>query len=150
MKGIKIALIFFIVMFIGDLISTLINGSLVQHLEANPLYHHLGVAGIAVLNVGVAVVFYYGYFYSKRAETRHAFLYSLVLVSVIRVFVIYNNVMVFQNPPPVEVAAAIPQAVKTKYYLTKMVAPLIMAFIPAWLSFWLLAKDHHIKLKDDT
>lgn len=147
MKGIKIALIFFLVMFVGDLTSTLINGDLIQYLETNPLYHYLGLAGLSVLNLGVAAVFYYGYFYSKRPNTRHAFLYSLVLISILRIFIIQNNIQVYLNPPSLEVAKAIPAAVKQGVYWSKVIAPMFMAFVPAWLTFYLFERDHKITQK---
>ena len=147
MKGITWALIIFFVMFIGDMVSTLINSSLVQHLEANPIYQYTGIAGIAVLNLGVAVVFYYCYKHTKSLHTRHAYIFALVLISVLRIFIIYSNIQVYLHPPTLAQAMSITQAVKTKFYLIKVVQPMVMAFIPAWISFGLFAKDHQMEAK---
>lgn len=148
MKGITWALIIFLVMFAGDLVSTLAIGStLIHYLEANPLYQYLGLAGIAVLNLGVAGAFYYGYEYSKRAYTRHAFMFTLVLVSVLRVFIIYSNVQVALNPPTLAQAQTVTAAAKQAHYWVKVVSPLIMAALPASLTFLLFNKDHTIEVK---
>lgn len=144
MRGISWAVIFYLFMLVADLISTLMLGDLVVHLESNPLFKYAGFAGIILLNLGVAAGFYYGYKYSKRAQTRHAFLYCLVFISVIRIFIVYNNYQVYLNPPTLAAAAAITTAVKTKFVLIKVVQPFVMAFIPAWFTFALFERDHHI------
>lgn len=149
MKGIRWALLIFLLLLLADFSSTLINSGLAQYLETNPLYPYLGFAGLFVLNLGVAAVFYYGYLYSSSPNIRHALLYAFILVSVMRVFVVYNNIQVYNNPVPLEVAQAIPQAAKTASYLKTVVAPMALLFVPAWLSFYLFTKDYHTEAKWD-
>lgn len=145
-KGIKWVTGIFLVMFIADFISTLLNGPLTQHLEANPLYSFLGLPGLAILNLGVAAVFYYGYQYSNNLMNRHAFIFTFVMVSLFRVFIVYNNIKAYLNPIPIEVAASIPQEVKTKYYLIVVMIPLLFVWAVGMISFYFFKKDHKIKI----
>ena len=143
-----IATLVFVVMFIADFTSTVINGELVQHLESNPLYSHLGLGGLAVLNIGVAAAFYYGYRYSTRANIRHSFLFTLILVSLLRIFIVYNNIQAYLHPLPLEVARSIPQAVKTTAYIQMVVSPILLCWGVGMLSFWLYNKDHNIQITE--
>lgn len=148
-KGFKFTAGAFLLMFIGDLISTLINGDLVKHLEANPLYPYGGLWLIGALNLAVPFAFYYLYNRSGNAGVRHTYIFGLVLVSFYRVFIIYNNVQAFLNPVSLEEAAAIPREVKTQFYLLRVVLPLLIAWVPPYLAFWLFKKDHDIYKKHE-
>ena len=145
-KGIFIATIIFIVMALLDVISTWSVGpELIKYLETNPLFNLVGFSGLIVLNMGVAGAFYFGYDYAKRYNTRYALLLTLILISFLRLFIVYNNFSVAQNPPTIEQAQSITTEFKRTYYFYKVVLPVLMSYIPAMISFNLFLKDNKVK-----
>ena len=147
-KGIIIATTLFVVAAVLDLFSTsLLGKDLLQFLETNPFYSLLGIPGLVVLNLGVAALFFYGYKLTTRATLRYSFLLCMVSVTLLRVFIIINNLSVASNPPTVEQVQGISEEFRRSYYLLHVVQPLLVAYVPAFLAFFLFEKDHKITVK---
>lgn len=133
-------------MAVADLVSTLSVGSvLLKYLETNPFFKLIGLPGLFVLNIGVAGAFYYGYRLSNRLDTRYSIILCLLLVSLFRVFVVWNNIIIAKNPPTVEQAQALTTEIKNNYYLYRIIIPMLTAYIPGIFAFILFRKDHRIK-----
>lgn len=149
-KGIIIAVIIFVVLAIADVISTLMVGQdLIQYLETNPLYKLIGLSGLFVLNLGVAGAFYLGYHYTAKTSTRYSLILCLVMISLLRVFIVINNLRVASNPPSVEDVKYITEEFKINYYFYKVILPAVMYYVPGMFAFMLFKKDHVIKPKED-
>ena len=145
-KGSLITTVIFCVMALADVISTFLVGhTLLKYLETNPLFKLLGLPGIFVLNVGVAVVFYYAYILTTSVNVRYSLLLCALIVSFLRIFIVWNNLAVARNPPTIEEAQAITESARNTYYAYKVVLPILMAYVPGILAFWLFKKDHKIE-----
>lgn len=145
-RGIKISLSFFLILVIVDLVSTLINLELIPFLEANPIYKYVGLPGIFIINlifIGVAFWFYHR---SKVAITRFAIINGILVVCLIRVFVIINNFRVWNNPPPIEVAMRVTDAMK-QAQMVQIIAPAFLPYLVGYAAFWLFNLDHNIGIK---
>jgi len=88
--GFKIALLVFILLAAVDFITTGINGDLVRILESNPLYQYGGIPIIILLNVVMVGLYYYWYSNSTNATFRFIIMFSIITVSVSRLFAIRN------------------------------------------------------------
>jgi len=143
MKGITWLAIIYCLLLVGDVVSTLINGSLVEFLEVNALYSTIGIMGIVFLNMVILGLFYYGY---VNLGVNWRWIITLVLVSicVIRGIAIIGNIAVFLNPPTLQAAmsftVAQKQAVAYKFVLSGLLFYLPGAF--AWMFY---SKDHIIR-----
>lgn len=146
-KGINILFIIYLVMLLADLISTLIMGELVQHLESNPLYKYGGLSLIIILNIVFMLFFYYIY---KRGTLNARFLVLFCMAAVIttRIIAVTNNIAIYMNPPTLEQAMAVTQAVKTEAFIRLALVNIFPFFngIIAWLFF---REDHIIRRKDE-
>lgn len=148
MKGLKWAVAIFIFMALADYFSTwLLGPELLVYLETNPLYKLLGLSGLFILNLGVAGAAYYGYKLTKRRETRYSLLLCLLIISFLRIFIVWSNLQVVSNPPSIGAASAITEEVRNTYYVYKVVLPVLMAFVPGMVAFILFEKDHAEGLK---
>lgn len=155
-KGFLIAFAFFALMFFLDLYSTMRLGGLIQYLEANPLFEFGGLASIILLNLvfGAGSMFWYyrtknrkvWFFKNVAFDNRYHILLALVGVSLLRIFVVWNNWQVGNNPPSVEEAQAITQEVKrTGFILIGLTYGITL--LPGWVSWQLFKLDHKIKVK---
>lgn len=131
-------------MVLLDFLTTVINGELVYYLETNPLYAFIGLPGIFAINLIWLIGMYYLYDHSKSSSVRHSIIFVMVMISIIRLSIAYNNFQAYLHPVSIEVASQIPKAVKRSYYLTKVIIPLVSTFFMGWLSFLLFKKDHYI------
>ncbi len=145
-KGLFAAFIIFLVMLGGDFYSTIINGELVKYLEANILYQYGGMWLILLVNLLVLGVLFVLYVKSDHPLLRFMLMNSLVMVSVMRVLAIYNNIMVYRNPPPVYLA----QQVTTQMKIQTSLSFGLLGFLPTFIGiiaylFWSI--DHNIEKK---
>jgi len=110
-KGFKIVFALYIIVLIADIISTLRLGELVQYLEANGLYKHIGITGIIALNIILASIYYY--IYKKGSiNARFIVMFSLISIITIRLIAVQQNFAVGMNPPTIEQAMQVTQAAK--------------------------------------
>lgn len=143
----KILFVIYLVILAADLLTTLRLGELVQYLEANPLFSYGGLPLLILLNIIVAVVYYW--LYKKGSINARFFaIFALVAIIMTRLIAIRTNIMVGNNPPSIEQAMAVTQAVKTatiKKLVLVNVLPIFNGLI-AWMFF---EKDHIIRRKSE-
>lgn len=145
-KGFKILIIIYVFLLTADLISTLINGELVQYLEANPLFAFGGLPLITFLNIGV--VFLLCYFYKKGSITaRFNVIFVMVVSSLIRIAVIQSNLMIHANPPTIAQAMAVTEAQKTAL-LVKNASLTILPFFSTIFTWLFFKIDHEVNRKE--
>ena len=143
----------YLLFFLGDIISTLIHGSLVSQLESNPLYMMSNTLLVPIL-FNLLVLFGLIFVYRRYGINMRWYITTFVVwLSFIRIVVILNNVMAYLNPPTAAQAEAISQALQTDYstVIFPMILLLVFYFvipiILALLSFWIYRLDHTIERK---
>jgi len=153
-KGFKILMGIYILAFIVDLVSTLMNRELVIYLESNPVFAltggWIGIALVILINIALIVIFWYWY---TNTESYHwRFYIPLILVTVLsaRVMVIINNIHVYLNPPTIQQAIAyaeqattITRVQETGRFVWVQLLPYLNGAI-AWMFFKI---DHIINRK---
>ncbi|GAH39492.1 unnamed protein product, partial [marine sediment metagenome] len=102
-RAVFIGLFFYFILMLVDFGITLSLGDLVQYLEANLIYKYVGLAGILLLNFVIIAVWFWIYKRSTNPDTRFLILNMIVTITVVRILVIYNNWIIFQNPPTLEI-----------------------------------------------
>jgi len=145
-KGIKISLSFFFVLLIVDFVSILINWELLPFLEANPVYKYVGLPGIFIINLIIIGAAFWFYGRRKDSITRFAIINGLLIVCLIRFFVIINNFRVWKNPPPLEIAMQVIDAMK-QAQMIQIIAPAFLPYFIGYAAFWLFSLDHKIEVK---
>jgi len=147
-KGIKYTLIFYLVLVLADLVSTLMSWELVEYLEANPLFNFGGIPLIIFLNFLLVYIFYKIYTKSENPNLRFYLLFILVTVMTTRCIVIYNNVQLAMNPPTLAQVQAISteqlQQMKTQM-ITQLIALNMIPFLNGAITWILFRKDHEVK-----
>ena len=141
-KGFKILFGIYLLTFAADLFSTLIMGEKLQYLESNPLYIKFGgLAPIILLNIAVAGLYYW--IYKKGSiNARFVVVFSVVAIIMTRLIAIRGNISVYQNPPTLQQAMAVTQAMKTEA-VKKLAAVNIFPFFNGLVA-WLFFKWDHI------
>ena len=147
-KGIITAVICTCILLVADVLSTIRLGELVQYLEINPLYKHIGIVGIVIWNILFFGLLFSLYQYTSKTRLRFILMHGFTTMIVLRVFVVINNIRIGMNPPTVEAAMQVTTAVKTQYAMT-FFAPFIVPFFIAILTFYLYHWDHNIEVKKD-
>ena len=145
-KAISYTLIFFFIVFLGDLISTLAVGELVQYLEANPLYKHIGLVGISLLNVLYICLFWWLYKRADNPNKRFIWLNILITVCIVRVQVVYSNIRIAMDPPTLEQAMAVTTAIKTAAMMKIYALTIVPLFIGV-ITYYVWRLDHDVKIK---
>ena len=102
----------FIISIFADLVTTLINGELVEYLEANPLYPYGGLVLIFAFNIIFSIVLFLIYNLSKNPTNRFLIAFVVVSATITRFLVAYNNYQLFLNPPTIEQAMLVTNAAK--------------------------------------
>lgn len=140
--------VFFLVLLAADIFSTLASGELVQFLEANPLFKHFGYFGILLINLFWIGVMYKLYTWSNKPMWRWVWISTVVTICVLRVLIVYNNVGVAMNPPPIEVARAVTPAMK-RAVLFKLGGLAVLPYFISYLSYVFFKIDHRIGVKHE-
>jgi len=146
-KGFVYCFILYIIMFGLDLFTTLLNGDLVQYLEANPLYNYGGLLLPIALNVVMIVLFYWWYNKSKNPTNRFIIISYMVFIILIRMIVSYSNYQTSLDPIDIETAKQITTEMKNTH-LVKTLLPLLLPIIPTYLTFGIWKVDHKIEVKE--
>lgn len=146
-KGLVIGITLFMIMFLSDLVSTLILGDLVVYLEANPIYHKVGLIGIAAVNLLFMAALYWIYTRSKCVNSRFIYLNLLVTVIIVRVLVVISNIRIYLNPPTLQVAQAVTQEMKVATMMRWWWTALI-PYIIAMVTYYLYKCDHLIQIEE--
>lgn len=134
------------VAFLLDLITTLLNYPLLEYLEANPLFSYGGLIIPVVVNV--VLMFIFAYVYKKGANNaRYYVMLAISCMIVVRIAVIFNNFMIYRNPPSVEQLQAIGdealQQMKTDTIKT-IFSSIILPYLSASLAWVMFNIDHEI------
>jgi len=141
-KAFKILFVVYLVTLVVDLITTLRLGELVQHLEANPLFGYGGLPLIIIINIVVAVA--YWFIYKKGSvDARFMAVFALVAIIMTRLIAIRGNIMVGNNPPTMEQVMAVTQAVKTAT-IRKLVWVNVFPLLNGIIAYIIFSKDHWI------
>lgn len=146
-KGIIIAAVAFVLVLIADTISTLRLGELTKYLEASPLYETVGITGIVILNLVLLGLVIYLYHISSMPSTRFIWTNALVTVVIIRILVVLNNIRVGLNPPTIQQAMQVTQAMKTAT-ITHFAFEAFFPYLIAIVTYWLFTLDHKIEVKN--
>lgn len=164
-KGFKILFGISIVLLIGDLISTLVNGELVQYLETNPLYKYGGLSIIIVINILVYCYFWWIYHRKKdKVDDRYFAILAMCFIAFVRIIAITGNLqMAYEVPQEIaeernitiveakeiqlEYAKTVTDAEKMEYVKEKFMPNLLpyLIAIVAWIIYRL---DHKIEAKE--
>ena len=149
--GIGLASLLFIVMLVGDFISTSMMGPLIQYLESNILYKYIGLTGIVIINLFLVLFFYWIYRRAKQPSTRFIYLNVLVTLIVVRIMVVFNNVQIYLNKPKdaaiaLELAKQVTQAQKiaTVMYVAKLA---FLPFLIGVITYFIWQLDHKAEVK---
>jgi hypothetical protein len=146
-KGFKICMGFYILMFLIDLGTTLLNGDMVKYLEANPLYPYGGLWTISILNIIIMGLFYYFYNKAKKPSLRFTLIWGMSMIIITRIVVAYNNYQIYLNPPTLEVAKSLTYEAKTQALMKMNLALNLLPMLNAFLAFFFWEKDHIIEIK---
>jgi hypothetical protein len=146
-KSIKYLLIVFFLLFVADLLTTLkVGPTLIYYLEANPIFHYVGIPGIALLNL-LAMGFFYWAYNKHSPFQRYILCNILTSACIVRIFVIINNYGVIKNPPTIEVAKSVTREMKQAAVM-KIVAPVFIPFLVGIVAFMFWRLDHDITKKE--
>jgi riboflavin transporter FmnP len=146
-KAIKYLLIIFFILFVADLWTTLSVGpTLIYYLESNPIFHYVGIPGIAILNL-LAIGLFYWVYNKHSAFQRYILCNILTSACIVRIFVIINNYQVIKNPPTIEVAKSVTREMKQTAVL-KIIAPVFIPFLVGIVAFMFWRLDHDITKKE--
>lgn len=147
-RGIIILAILTLVGVLIDTATTLRLGSLIKHLEANPIYSYVGIPGILLMNILLFGFLVWAYTKLKSPSTRYIIINTLVMSLIMRVFVIINNWKIGNNPPSLELAKQVTKEMKNEH-VVQMAAPFILPFFIGLISFYFFMIDHNIEVKND-
>jgi len=149
-KGFWIVFIPYIVLFIADITTTALNGSLLHLLELNPLYRLFGsLIPIIILNVVMIVVFYWMY-HSKRFSpfNRYIVILLMMIVVVMRIVAIQNAMSWYETNMTITEIKEVytPEVIQSAqiYYATLMYSPIIFCIV----TFLLWYLDHKVDRKN--
>lgn len=150
-KGFWIVYITYIILFVGDITTTMLNTKLLSVLELNPLYRLTGsLLPIILLNLVFVYGFYWLYHSKKSSGWQRYLVILLMMVVIVMRLIAMNNALTWYNSPEVSVQEI--EAVYTSevmydaqiYYAVLMYAPIIFCIITFLLWYW----DHRVKRKE--
>lgn len=150
-KGFWLVYITYIILFVGDITTTLLNNNLLPVLELNPLYRLTGsLLPIILLNL-VFVYGFYWLYHGKKSSCyqRYFVILLMMIVIVMRVIAMKNALTWYDNPPASiqEIEEIYTPAVMQEaqiYYAILMYAPILFCILTFLLWYW----DHKVKRKE--
>jgi hypothetical protein len=135
-------------MFFCDLGTTLLNGSMIQYLEANPLYQFGGLYTLVILNFVVMGALYFFYLNSKDPNLRFVLMWGMVMVIVTRIIVSYMNYQTFLDPPTIEQAISYTSKQKMDHMISISLGLNLLPLIQTYLTYFFWSKDHVVFIKN--
>lgn len=151
-RGLLWASLLYVLFLTADIITTVrIPDSIRQYLELNPVYAYVGIPGVVALNLICLAIYIILYMRTKNTLTRFIIINMIITVCVIRLFVVYNNIEVYNNQPSVEQAARFAQTNKSEAAIATFQHLAWAAYVPyviSLLSFVLFRKDHVVGVKE--
>lgn len=147
-KGFIFTFIIYLVLFIGDFISTFATGPVKEHLEINPLFMiSKSWWLIIIINIIVIILLWYSYKHKTSNPTNHfVIINTMVVVIMARIVAIQRAIYWIKNPITIEAAQKITTAVKVeavKQFAIMTYAPLFLTLIV----YFIWRCDHDIKIK---
>ena len=150
-KGFWILFIPYLVLFIADLTTTLMNKHLIEFVEANILYKLFGsLIPVLLLNLAFIVYLYLMYKHPRSGPFNRYILLLLMAVVIGMRIIAIHNAMTWYNAPAVSVEQ-IKEVYTTEvivqaqfYYAVLMYAPIFFCIA----LFFLYKLDHDSKRKD--
>ena len=145
---------FFSILACLDLYSTLRFKDLVVYLEANPLFHYIGLPGIIGINILFIIGIYYWYDRSASIKARFYIVHLLTVMSATRIFVIWNNFKVYEQfaALPTELVLEVAQSVTQEMKTEQLIEIVGLQFLPIFMgliTFWLFILDHNVTIKEN-
>ncbi len=137
-----------VVLMILDYVTAWMVGSNLQYLETNPIYMVVGsLVPLLLLNIGCILAIWYFY---KRSKPfwRYFIVSSFLWHSIVRIFAIRSNVLVYLRPPTPEQVSMITTAVKVNSYALIVLAyalPVVISII----TYFIFRVDHNVTQKLD-
>ncbi len=145
-KGFKILLFIFVLLFLGDMITTLMLSEFLDVLELNWAYPYIGIMGIVILNIILIWCIWFLY-NGCTVGQRFAVMNFMVSLCFLRVVAIYNASTWIRNRPTLEyLEQTITESVKaeaTFMYSAIYIIPLLVCMFT--YIFWRL--DHEVTRK---
>jgi len=145
-KGFWWCLGVYLFMYIADFVSTIINGDLVQYLEVNLLFRYGGFALFFLVSGLITFGFSYWYLHTDNVTVRFYIMWWMSFVIIMKVVVTIGNVLLYMNPPPLEVAMQVTQQERVSYafntYFLVNLLPYLITFLT--YSFW--SRDHLVEV----
>ena len=148
-KGFWFLFIPYIILFIADLITTLMNYKFLKYIELNPLFNIGGIIPIIILNILFLGIIWKAYHY-KNSNPTIRFVYIMVMITIIllRITAVSNALTwVGQDITVEEVKEQYtPEVIQQEQinYLSIIYSPIIFCFIVFLFWKW----DHIIERKD--
>lgn len=131
-KGFIITFGLYVLFFMADMGSTLMNYSQLKYLEANPLYQYGGLFTITGINICIMGLMFWLYNRKKSTPTTRFLVMNAMLVTMmVRIFAIQNNMSYVADPVTIEEAKQI--AVSGAKQTTRVVIA-FLTYIPSLVS----------------
>ena len=165
-KGFKILFFTSIFLVLADLVSTLLNGELVEHLEVNPLYKYGGLTLIVLMNIIIYAYFWWIYNRKKiRVSDRYFCILALTIILGFRCLAVYGNIYTAYQAPrdimeeynvdimqakeiQLNHAKTVTEAQKIEY-MKQMAMPFVMPYLCTLLAWFMYKLDHNIEVKHE-
>ena len=97
----------YIVLFIADIVTTLMNYRYLQYLEVNPIFKYVGIPGIIIANLLVIYFLHRWYTNESAGHVMRFYLITFMIsICAIRLLALRNAISLINNPIPLEVAKA--------------------------------------------
>lgn len=149
-KGFFVLFIAYVVLFLGDLGTTLSLSRYLDFFELNPLYALTGsLWPIVLLNVGLIVLLWWYYHREKTmAFSRFLVVQMMLTVILLRVLAIRNAIYWMKNPVTVEVAAQIGTEAVRQAAFTQVAIMAWSPFVICFLTYIFWRCDHFVNRGD--
>jgi len=163
-KGFKILFGISVVLVIADVISTLLNGELVQYLEVNPIYKYGGISLIILLNA--LIYYYFWWVYHRKREKvddRYFAILAMCFIVFMRITVIIGNLQVaYEVPQEIaeesNITIAEAKEVQLEYaktvtdeqklqYMKDLMIPNLLPYVIALVAWIIYRMDHEVEAK---
>ena len=146
--GLILASVLYIIFFLLDLYTTYLNRNILDYIELNPLYSHIGLTGIAIFNIIYVISMIALYKYGSIL-VRFGIINAFVLSIIIRIIYIRNAIVWYTMKPNVtKVAESITPAIYQEAQNNMYVLHMLPIFITL-ITFIIFKLDHIIIKKAD-
>jgi uncharacterized membrane protein YidH (DUF202 family) len=142
-----ILLIPYFLSYILDHWSTVINGDLVQYLEANALYRVGGWWLVYGFSASITYLLVLYYVRTSKPFNRFWVTNFFVLMTLAKCVAAYNNYQVYLHPPSMEVAMSVSQEALTSHMSVFAVVLVFLPYLVSVVTYLFWKNDHHIMIR---